>query len=74
MPREAGSSQPKTGRGAGQSPAIQSRRKALKSHEVSFTPGISLLDGLDDLQIAPLLEFFTILDRWDREAHGNRSM
>jgi len=29
---------------------------------------------LGDSQIALLIDFFTILDRWDREAHGQPTM
>jgi len=72
-PREAGLAQPKTGRGAGQSPAIRSRRAAPVSDVVSADPRLTPLADLDDFQIAQLLEFVRILDRWDREAHGNQS-
>jgi hypothetical protein len=72
-PREAGHAQPKTGRGVGQSPAIQSRRAAPASDVVSSDPRLTPLAYLDDIQIAQLLEFVRILDRWDREAHGIQS-
>jgi hypothetical protein len=71
-PRAAGGAQRKTGRGAGQSPAILSQRAAL----CSFTPSVEsdavLPYALDDSQITALIEFFQILDRWDREAHGQQ--
>jgi hypothetical protein len=60
-------SQPKTGRGAGQSPAISDQREALYSVE-SQAEGLSV-PVLEVHDIRLLLEFFTILDRWDREAH-----
>ena len=70
-PREAGPSQPKTGRVAGRSPAIQSRRAAPESEALSSA---SPLADLQDFELGPLLEFFKILDRWDREAHGKPSI
>lgn len=30
-------------------------------------------DPLDPRDVKTLIEFFTILDRWDREANGNES-
>src|ERR1035437_5643110 len=44
--RKAGPSQPKTGRGTGQSPAIQSRREAPGSNAVSSAPRRPELDAL----------------------------
>ena len=35
---------------------------------------VSNLESLDDYSVRQLLEFFEILDRWDREAHGNQTM
>jgi hypothetical protein len=35
------------------------------------TLGASRLESLDDYSVRQFLEFFEILDRWDREAHGN---
>ena len=66
--REAGlRSQPKTGRGAGQSPAIAEQREALyPENQHSDAP---LAGVLDEHHIQALVEFFTILDRWDREAY-----
>jgi hypothetical protein len=69
--REAGLAQPKIGRGAGQSPAVSTQREALDSLVELPGPNTSSLETLDDSQTAILLEFFTLLDRWDREAHGN---
>jgi hypothetical protein len=66
---EAGLAQPKTGRGAGQSPAIQSRREAPQCEHVG-----SVLPELSDAELAPLIQFIKILDRWDWEAHGTPSM
>lgn len=39
----------------------------------SLDPAVIPLDDLDDSQIAQLLEYVRILDRWDREAHGNHT-
>ncbi len=72
--REAGlRSQPKTGRGAGQSPAIVEQRAALHPDEES-TSDAPLAGMLDEHHIQALVEFFTILDRWDREAHEFQSL
>ncbi len=52
--------QPKTGPGCGAgSPAITREREALA------------LDSFDDTSVRQLIEFFELLDRWDREAHAN---
>ena len=60
-------SQPKTGRGAGQSPAVKEQRAALHADESEGeAPSVTVLEEHD---IRLLLEFFTVLDRWDREAH-----
>ena len=56
--REAGLSQPKTGRGAGQSPAILREREALT------------LESLDEESVRQIISFFELLDCWDREAHA----
>ena len=69
MPCEAGPAQPKTGRGAGQSPAALIRREAPRVDQGGFRPSMPL--ELRDSDLAPLIEFIRILDRWDREAHGN---
>ena len=65
-PRLAGIAQRKTGRGAGQSPAVHSRRAAPGS----FTPLVQSPPiepyALDDSQITALIQFFETLDRWDR--------
>src|ERR1019366_4084677 len=67
---EAEGSQRKTGQGAGQSPAERSRRAALGSFTPSTESDLVLPYDLNDSQITALIEFFQILDRWDREAHG----
>ena len=74
LPREAGLTQPKNGRGSGQSPAVSTQREALGSLVESPEAQAPSVDSLDESQITSLLEFFTLLDRWDREAHGKRSM
>lgn len=60
--------QPKTGRGAGRSPAGQSQRAALGSSNRTTHTEQPLACSLDDSQVAALLEFFKTLDRWDRES------
>jgi hypothetical protein len=69
-PRKAGLSQRKTGRGAGQRPAIQSRRAAPVSFTPSAQTGSALPYPLEDSHIKALIQFFQTLDRWDREAHA----
>jgi hypothetical protein len=71
-PREAELSQHKTVRGAGQRPAIQSRRAAPVSDVLLSNLRLTPLADLVDSQIAQLLEYVRILDRWDRETHGNQ--
>ncbi len=66
-PREAAGSQRKTGRGAGQSPAIQSRRAAPGSFSRSAPSALTCPYALDDFQITALIQFFETLDLWDRE-------
>src|ERR1035438_6268048 len=67
--REAGTPQCKTVRGVGQSPAQQAQGEALGSFTPSAESDLVLPYELDDSQITALIEFFQILDRWDREAH-----
>ena len=67
----AGLSQPKTGRGAGQSPTIETRRAALGTTSESAEREEFAHDSLDDSSIASVIDFFKLLDRWDREAHVN---
>jgi hypothetical protein len=73
-PRAAGlRSQPKTGRGAGQSPVIETQRGAL-DRQANFTPSEQVKHSedpltLDETSTRALLEFFLTLDRWDREAN-----
>jgi hypothetical protein len=75
--REAGLPyQPKTGRGAGQSPATELQREALDTSKTTDTPEAPALkartaDSLSDDDIQQFIEFFKILDRWDRAQHGN---
>jgi len=66
--REAGDTQRKTGRGPGQSPAIQCQREALASFIPSGESDLALPDTLDDSDIQALIQFFQILDLWKREA------
>jgi hypothetical protein len=65
--RKAAHSQPKTGRGAGWNPAQSDRREApeIIDEPLQFSQ-------LPDSELAPLVEFFKILDRWDKEAHGSQ--
>lgn len=76
--RAAGLCQPKTGRGAGQSPAIKPQREALgasvsaKGEAVAHV--VPATDKPDDFDITSVIRFFEILDRWDREAHGPQTM
>ena len=72
--REAGSSQRKTGRGAGKSPAIQSRREAPDSFTSPAQFESDLPYALEDSHIEAIIEFFQTLDRWDREAHESQVM
>ncbi len=77
--RAAGLFQPKTGRGAGWNPATKAQREALGSLKPSVDRDAGALDAcnlesLDDYSVRQLLEFFEILDRWDREAHGKQTM
>jgi len=73
-PREAGGAQRKTGRGAGQSPDVQSRRAAPGSFTPSAQSDSDLPHALEDSDIKALIQFFQTLDRWDREAHGPQVM
>jgi len=66
--REAGLTQRKTGRGAGRSPAVLSRRAAPDSFTLSAQSDSVLPYALDDSDIKALIQFFETLDRWDREA------
>jgi hypothetical protein len=67
--REAAGTQRKTGRGAGRSPAIQSRREAPGSFRGPVQSISALSYSLDDSQISSLIQFFETLDRWDMEIH-----
>ena len=73
-PREAGLTQRKTGRGAGQSPAVLTQREALASIN-DFTDSDPILGcSLDNSQIRELIQFFQTLDRWDRELRSSKSI
>lgn len=77
--REAGpQSQPKTGRGAGQCPAVEVLREAQYKHASSNSSeqGKHSEDPLtlDETSTRALLEFFLMLDRWDREANHAPTM
>jgi hypothetical protein len=68
-------SQPKTGRGAGQSPAEELQREALDTGKTAQPRETSLntrtADSLSNDDIQQFIEFFKTLNRWDREQHGN---
>jgi hypothetical protein len=71
--------QPKTGRGTEQSSVEYLQREALDTYHtsdprVAAALDVPSVDKLDDYSIRQFIEFFTILDRWDREAHGNETM
>ena len=70
--REAGLTQPKIRRGAGQSPAVRSQREALVTS--TNQPDNSPLPVLDQSQIKALAEWIKILHRWKREAHDHSTM
>jgi hypothetical protein len=72
--REAGTSQRKTVRGSGQSPANQARSEAQGSFTLSTQSDSLPPNTLDDSQITLLIQFFETLDRWDKEAHGPQVM
>jgi hypothetical protein len=66
--------QHKTGRGAGQSPAIRTQRAALGNVASNSLTEIDPSDdlicrSLDEGDIGQLIEYVMTLDRWDREAH-----
>jgi len=73
--REAGlPSQRKTGRGVGQSPAIELQREALDSSPASDPHRADPLDtgraeSLSDEDIRQIIDFFKMLDRWEKETH-----
>ena len=70
--RAAGLSQPKTGRGAEQRSAIEIEREALDSPSSSAKRDAV---DLDDHSISQILDFFRLLDRWDREgSHADQVM
>jgi len=75
--REAGLPyQPKTGRVAGPGPAEYLQREALDTNPTSDpreagARDARTADSLSEDDLQQIIEFFTILDRWAREAHGN---
>ncbi len=69
--RAAGNTQRKTGRGAGQSPAVQFRRAARVSFTQSTQTDSDLPYALEDSHIEILIQFFETLDLWDREARAS---
>ncbi len=73
-PAKRAATQRKTGRGAGQSPDVQSRRAAPGSFTPSAQSDSDLPHALEDSDIKALIQFFQTLDRWDREAHGPQVM
>lgn len=70
--REAGLPQPKTGRGTGQNPVVLTGR-AAPGCDISSSDLAALL-ALSDSELAPLIEYIRILDRWDKETHGQQTM
>jgi hypothetical protein len=72
MAHEVGTDQPKTGRGAGQSPVVPIEREAPKSI-ASLSPWSALLE-MSDSELSPLIQYIKILDRWDKEAHEKHSI
>jgi len=67
---------PKTGRGVGQSPAVELQREALDTSNTTEpstppAPNARTADSLSDDDIRQFIVFFQTLDRWDREQHGN---
>jgi hypothetical protein len=72
--RETERTQPKTGRSARRSLATQPRRAAPGSFTGSAESTSAHPYALDDSHITNLIQFFEILDRWDREAHGPQAM
>jgi hypothetical protein len=73
-PREAGGAQRKTGRGVGQSPAIQTQCAALGSFTPPADSDSVLPYAIDDSDIETLIRFFQTLKRLKREAHENQTM
>jgi hypothetical protein len=67
QPRVAGSTQRIASRNAEQSPAVLSRCEAPVSYSPSAGAGSYITSTLDDSDIAAFIEFFEILNRWDRE-------
>jgi hypothetical protein len=66
-PREAGPFQPKTGRGAGRSPALYAQREALGSFTGSEFHHLAAPLAIEDSHVTALIQFFQTLDLWDRE-------
>jgi hypothetical protein len=57
----------------GRSPAIELQREALDTSRKNNNPALNTrtADSLSDDDIQQFIEFFKILDRWDRAQHGN---
>jgi hypothetical protein len=72
--REAAESQPKNGRGSGQSPAIRVRCEAPGSFTLLPESSSTPIRKLGDSEVKALIQFFEILDRWEKEAHGSQIM
>jgi hypothetical protein len=71
--------QPESGRGVGQSPTVPSQREALvppvpSDERAAFSLDAAPSEPLSEFEIQTLIQFFTTLDRWDREAHGTQTM
>ncbi len=64
--RPSASLQPKTGRGPGWNPGIEIEREALDTTSPSDDREAV---ALSDFEVSQLLDFFQLLDRWDREGH-----
>ena len=71
--------QRKTVRGVGQSPTADGQREALAPNVPSvereaFALDVVPAESLSEIEIQAVIQFFTILDRWDREAHEAKIM
>jgi hypothetical protein len=70
--------QPKSGQRFGDGvPDIEPQREALGSLSTRGDREAGARDAsefLEEYSVRQLIEFFEILDRWDREAHGNQTM
>jgi hypothetical protein len=72
--------QPKSGAGSGVAdPTADSQREALGSlvpsdERAAFSLDAVDADPLSETELQSLIQFFTTLDRWDKEAHGTQIM